>query len=331
MSTLNDEIENLKNKPSLNNQGSQANTPGVKEIISKFSSQLKSNDRTNNKSRINSPNIPSLLVSSNTDCINKNRNSVYVDAENKSDNTGNNDNHSVGNNNDNSGTNCNDVKYPDVEVLKSECLAIELNDVDDCKSDINDKDSVFSDNKSQLYTGCKDNSKILHKYIKSNNSITSNNFKSRNFYNRSNSHRIRSRENNNYHHQVSRSGYNQNPNPQPELSWRREDQYYNSEKNRYPSFSTLRTTTHHIRAAPNLSGNCVSLFVSRIDPEETIEAVRNHVLATFGRRTEINITKLRSKYSTYSSFKIDIFNLSRRINVFENRHWPEGILVKNFR
>ena len=67
--------------------------------------------------------------------------------------------------------------------MKSECLATEINDKDDCKSDVNDEGSVFSDNSNQLSTGSKDNSKILHNHIESTNSNTSNNFKSINFYN----------------------------------------------------------------------------------------------------------------------------------------------------
>ena len=47
----------------------------------------------------------------------------------------------------------------------------------------------------------------------------------------------------------------------------------NIEKNRYQSFATLRTTTHHIKVISNYSGNCVSLFVSRIDREETTNTV----------------------------------------------------------
>jgi len=72
-----------------------------------------------------------------------------------------------------------------------------------------------------------------------------------------------------------------------------------------------------------------SVFVSRCDPSTTIEDVRSFLNE---KNWQISLVeKLKAKYGTYSSFRIDLVRTDQPESFFlKPEHWPADMLVKRF-
>lgn len=222
--------------------------------------------------------------------------------------------------------------YPNIDNLRTEILETEVNSIDPntCKIKFDDDDiSITSDVSDQVSTDFKNDVK---KY--SNNYHQDYMFKTRVIQNRRNS-------NNSYKHSMKKHLTKTTVN---DSSWRR--RLSNSSKsqnwrNNHSSHSKkhqhhqsgLRTVpSYNLRAAISRQSTTRdwSIFISRIDPRETVDTVRNHMLSVFGRESNIEVFKIRSKYNNYSSYKAYLSNIDVQINVLDSFNWPHGILVKNF-
>ena len=71
------------------------------------------------------------------------------------------------------------------------------------------------------------------------------------------------------------------------------------------------------------------VFVSRLSPDTDEKEISDYAKAQFPILSHVECTKLKTKYSTYSSFKIVISGIPFKESLsLEN--WPERVLVKRF-
>ena len=70
------------------------------------------------------------------------------------------------------------------------------------------------------------------------------------------------------------------------------------------------------------------LFLSRIDPDLDEHSVSQYIDENFNENIVYRIVKIKTRYNTYSSFRVLIFNVDSDINFLESKFWPDGILVK---
>lgn len=73
----------------------------------------------------------------------------------------------------------------------------------------------------------------------------------------------------------------------------------------------------------------VNIFTSRFDPDVTEREIENFVKNQFKEANSIKTEKLKTRYDTYSSFKISITGIPAK-DCFKLDNWPTGILVKRF-
>ena len=71
----------------------------------------------------------------------------------------------------------------------------------------------------------------------------------------------------------------------------------------------------------------MSLFITRLQPEVTDSQVIEYIKTTF--KTECSCEKLKTKFDSYSSFKVDVIcdNFDK---FFECENWPENVLVRKY-
>ena len=74
-------------------------------------------------------------------------------------------------------------------------------------------------------------------------------------------------------------------------------------------------------------GRFVSFFVSRLDPEVEVTQLQDYVKNQFN--VEFNCEKLRTRYDSYSSFKIEGYCKDPKM-FYDSSKWPENFLVKKF-
>ena len=71
------------------------------------------------------------------------------------------------------------------------------------------------------------------------------------------------------------------------------------------------------------------VFVSRLNPDTDEKEISDYAKAQFPLSSHVKCTKLKTKYNTYSSFKVVISGIPFKESLsLEN--WPEGVLVKRF-
>ena len=91
------------------------------------------------------------------------------------------------------------------------------------------------------------------------------------------------------------------------------------------SLVTGRKSGTALRAAPVVKR--IKIFVSRLDPSETTDSMREYVRGLTG--TECVIERLKSKFPTYSSFVITCDKQFENI-LLNPDEWEEGLLVRPF-
>ena len=74
-------------------------------------------------------------------------------------------------------------------------------------------------------------------------------------------------------------------------------------------------------------GRFMSLFISRLDPDIEPDLLETYIKDNFN--VVLECTKLKTKYDTYSSYKVEGYCKDPKI-FFEASKWPENILVKRF-
>ena len=71
------------------------------------------------------------------------------------------------------------------------------------------------------------------------------------------------------------------------------------------------------------------VFVSQLCPDTDEKEISDYAKAQFPLSSHVECTKLKTKYNTYSSFKVVILGIPFKESLsLEN--WPEGVLVKRF-
>lgn len=73
------------------------------------------------------------------------------------------------------------------------------------------------------------------------------------------------------------------------------------------------------------------LFISRIDPNENISSIENHLIQICGNNTRCSVYKLQSRHHSYATFRAIIYNSPLNINLLQDRYWPEGVYITHFR
>ena len=71
------------------------------------------------------------------------------------------------------------------------------------------------------------------------------------------------------------------------------------------------------------------IFVSRFEPHTTIDSVENYVKPQFSDCKSVTCSKLSTRYSSYTSFKIVMHGISLQ-DALNLDNWPEEILLKTF-
>ena len=71
----------------------------------------------------------------------------------------------------------------------------------------------------------------------------------------------------------------------------------------------------------------MKIFVSRLQPETTENELQKYLKEDFG--LDSKCTKLKTRYDSYASFKIDIM-CDPTFDVYSPKIWPKGLLVKRF-
>ena len=74
-------------------------------------------------------------------------------------------------------------------------------------------------------------------------------------------------------------------------------------------------------------GRYLSLFISRLDPDVEPNVVKQFISENF--EIQVECTKLKTRYDSYSSFKVEGYCNDPSI-FLESSKWPENILVKKF-
>ena len=77
----------------------------------------------------------------------------------------------------------------------------------------------------------------------------------------------------------------------------------------------------------------VSLFVSRIDPDVTVDEMNSQIEEPFENVS--NIIKLNSKFDSYASFKVTLsfegLSFMQALDsAMEEVKWPTGVLIRRF-
>ena len=77
----------------------------------------------------------------------------------------------------------------------------------------------------------------------------------------------------------------------------------------------------------NIHKRHISLFVTRLDPDTDPGEVKDYVKSKF--KADLNCTKLKTRYDSYSSFKIEGFceNIDE---FFKADNWPCNVLIRKF-
>lgn len=71
------------------------------------------------------------------------------------------------------------------------------------------------------------------------------------------------------------------------------------------------------------------VFLSRLDPSTKEEEIDSFVKNQFSELKKVECKQLKTRYETYSSFKVSLYGVSFKDSLLcEN--WPEGILVKRY-
>ena len=87
---------------------------------------------------------------------------------------------------------------------------------------------------------------------------------------------------------------------------------------------SCNTSRKLISARP---GRYVSLFISRLSPDDEVEDVQTYIKDEFG--IDLKCEKLKTKFNDYSSFKAEGF--CENLNVFYDAdRWPENVLVRRY-
>ena len=71
------------------------------------------------------------------------------------------------------------------------------------------------------------------------------------------------------------------------------------------------------------------IFATRFQPDITESDIKSYITNEFSDAESISIEKLKTKYNTYSSFKISIIGISLK-DALNEESWPEDIFVKRF-
>ena len=74
-------------------------------------------------------------------------------------------------------------------------------------------------------------------------------------------------------------------------------------------------------------GRYLALFKSRLDPDVEPNVVKQFISENF--EIQVECTKLKTKYDSYSSFKVEGYCNYPSLFV-ESSKWPENILLKKF-
>ena len=72
----------------------------------------------------------------------------------------------------------------------------------------------------------------------------------------------------------------------------------------------------------------LSVFMSRLPPGTGEDAVRSYVKEQTGAE-DVTATKLRSKYDSYESYRLDIVNPSSA-DILDPELWAQGLVVRRF-
>ena len=84
---------------------------------------------------------------------------------------------------------------------------------------------------------------------------------------------------------------------------------------------------HSIKVVPRGKDNQSSVFVSRLDPETSVNTLSEHVFST--TKLKLKGIKLRSRYDTYASFRI--FAPNNEVDkLLVPSIWPKGAIVRQF-
>ena len=84
------------------------------------------------------------------------------------------------------------------------------------------------------------------------------------------------------------------------------------------------TSRHPLRAK---SGQHVSVFVSRLDPSTTLQALTQYINSVYSVNSKC--IQLKAKFNSYSSFKVD-FTCDNVHGLYESDKWPAGVYVSKF-
>lgn len=71
------------------------------------------------------------------------------------------------------------------------------------------------------------------------------------------------------------------------------------------------------------------LFISRLSPETSERDLNDFVKLQFSHATDIVCTKLKTRFDTYSSFRITMTGISFKDSL-NPENWPDGVLIKRF-
>ena len=71
------------------------------------------------------------------------------------------------------------------------------------------------------------------------------------------------------------------------------------------------------------------IFATRFQTDITESDIKSYITSEFSDAESISIEKLKTKYSTYFSFKTSIIGVSLK-DALNKESWPEGIFVKRF-
>ena len=85
-----------------------------------------------------------------------------------------------------------------------------------------------------------------------------------------------------------------------------------------------------IRSAEKPSSRNISIFVSRVHPNECKDNLVSHVRDICGNQSKVSIESLRSKHDSYCSYKITIENIPLRLNITSPKFWFPSLYVRKF-
>lgn len=101
------------------------------------------------------------------------------------------------------------------------------------------------------------------------------------------------------------------------------------------SWKTIKKTPKKTSVGKNKGSHLKSVappavvFLSRLDPSTKEEEIDSYVKNQFSELKKVECMQLKTRYETYSSFKVSLYGVSFKDSLLcEN--WPEGILVKRY-